>query len=111
MVGSTFDSNFFWAHGFIWQDGVMTDLNTLIPATSNLYVTMANKINDRGQIAAMAIVLSGPDAGNIHSVLATPVYASIGRSVAEVVATRPKSNVPANRNQLLERFRLGRLEQ
>jgi hypothetical protein len=25
VVGSTFDSNFNWAHAFIWQDGVMTD--------------------------------------------------------------------------------------
>jgi probable HAF family extracellular repeat protein len=111
VVGSTFDSNFNWAHAFIWQDGVMTDLNTLFPARSNLYATMANKINERGQIAGMAIVLSGPDAGNIHSFLATPVNQSIGRSVAEVVPTRPKSNVPANRNQLLQRFRLGRLKQ
>jgi probable HAF family extracellular repeat protein len=73
VVGSTFDSNFNWAHGFIWQDGVMTDLNTLFPASSNLFATMANKINERGQISGMAIVLSGPDAGNIHAFLATPV--------------------------------------
>ncbi|HEX4783212.1 MAG TPA: hypothetical protein VH350_02655 [Candidatus Sulfotelmatobacter sp.] len=110
VVGSNFDSKFNWSHAFIWQNNVMTDLNTLIPASSNLYVTMANKINDRGQIAAMAIVLSGPDAGNIHSVLATPVYASIGRSVADVAPTRPKSNSPVNvGNQLLPRFVLGQV--
>ena len=96
VVGSNFDSKFNWSHAFIWQGGVMTDLNTLFPASSNLYATMANKINERGQIAGMAIVLSGPDAGNIHSFLATPVNQSIGRSVAEVAPTRPKSNLPAN---------------
>jgi probable HAF family extracellular repeat protein len=55
VVGSTWDSNFDWSHAFIWQNGVMTDLNTLLPASSNLYATMANKINDRGQISGMAI--------------------------------------------------------
>ena len=109
VVGSTWDSNFNWSHGFIWQDGVMTDLNTLFPASSNLFATMANKINERGQISGMAIVLSGPDEGNVHAFLATPVNASIGKSVADVVRTHPKSNSPVNvRNQLLQRFVLGR---
>lgn len=49
----------------------MTDLNTLFPASSNLCAVMANKINERGQISGMAIVLSGSDAGNIHAFLAT----------------------------------------
>jgi len=109
VVGSTLDSGFNWSHGFIWQNGVMTDLNTLFPASSNLFATMANKINERGQISGMATVLSGPHAGDIHAFLATPVNASISKSVAEVARTQPKSNLPANvRNQLLQRFGLGR---
>ena len=96
VVGSTWDSHFDWSHGFIYQDGVMTDLNTLFPASSNLFVTMANKINERGQISGMAIVLSGPDAGNIHAFLATPVEQSIGRSVADVAPSRPESNSTVN---------------
>ena len=109
VVGSNFDSNLNWSHGYIWQDGVMTDLNTLIPASSNLFITMANEINDRGQISGMAIVLSGKDAGNIHAFLATPVKQSIGRSVADVAASRPKSNLPANAGkQPLQRVLLGR---
>jgi probable HAF family extracellular repeat protein len=107
VVGSTWDANFNWSHGFIYQDGVMTDLNTLFPAGSNLYATMANKINDRGQISGMAIVRSGPDAGNIHAFLATPVNEPIGLSVADVAPTRPKSNLPANvGGQHLQRFGL-----
>ena len=35
------------------------DLNPLFPASANLFATMANKINERGQISGMAIVLSG----------------------------------------------------
>ncbi|HVI11016.1 MAG TPA: hypothetical protein VND65_22210, partial [Candidatus Binatia bacterium] len=94
VVGSTWNSSFDWSHAFIYQNGVMTDLNMLFPANSNLYATMANKINERGQISGMATVLSGPDAGNIHAFLATPVNQSIGRSMADVVRTQPKSNSP-----------------
>ena len=95
IVGSNFDSSFNWSHGFLWENGVMTDINTLIPASANLYVTMANEINERGQISGMAIVLSGPDAGNIHAFLATPARQSLGKSVADVVHTRPTSSSPA----------------
>ena len=112
VVGSTLDSSFNWSHGFIWQNRVMTDLNTLFPASSNLFVIMANKINQGGQISGMAIVHSGPNAGDIHAFLATPVDESVGTSVADVVRTHPKSNLPANVNkQLLQRFGLGRFDQ
>ncbi len=111
VVGTTFDSNFNFDHGFIWQDGVMTDLNTLFPASSNLYATMANEINERGQISGMATVLSGPDAGNIHAFLATPVHQSIGTSVAEVARTHPKITLPASVGKhLIQRRGLGRFE-
>ena len=109
VVGTTLDANFNYLHGFIWENGVMTDLNTLFPADSNLYATMANKINSRGQISGMATVLSGPDAGNIHAFLATPVHASIASSVAAIAATHSTSAMPANvRKQLLRGLGLGR---
>ena len=112
VVGSTMDSGFNWVHAFIWQDGVMTDLNTLFPAESNLFATMADKINERGQIAGMATVLSGPHKGDIHAFLATPVDERIDKSIADVAPTHAKSNLPANiSKQLLQRFRLARFEQ
>jgi probable HAF family extracellular repeat protein len=108
VVGSNFDSNFNWSHAFIYQDGVMTDLNTLFPANGNLFATMANKINDRGQVSGMATVMSGPEMGNIHAFLATPVHQSVGKSVANVAPTRPQSNVHSSGgNQRLPRFVLG----
>jgi probable HAF family extracellular repeat protein len=109
-VGSTQDSSGNWSHAFIWQNGVMTDLNTLFPASSNLYSTMANQINDKGQISGMAVVRSGPHAGEVHAFLATPTNQRIDKSIADVAPTRPKSNLPANvGNQLLPRFRPGQL--
>ena len=110
MVGSTWDAKFNWAHAVIWQDGVMTDLNTMF-ASSTLVATMANKINERGQIAAMAIVSRGPDAGNVHAILLTPVDEFPGRSVADDAPVHPESKVPANASQFLQRFRLGRTGQ
>ena len=95
VVGSTFNSTG-WSHGFISQDGVMTDLNTLIPGDSNLFIIAASNINAHGQISGMATVMSGPDEGKIHAILLTPVDEHIGASVADVAPTRPGSNLPAN---------------
>jgi hypothetical protein len=74
----------------------MTDINTLIPADSNLFVISASNINERGQISGMATVLTGPHTGNIHAYLATPVEASLGKSIADVARTLPKITLPAN---------------
>jgi probable HAF family extracellular repeat protein len=73
VVGSTWNSDYNWSHAFIYQDGVMTDLNSLFPKDFNLHATMANKINNRGQISGMGTVKSGPDMGKVHAFLATPV--------------------------------------
>jgi probable HAF family extracellular repeat protein len=109
VVGSTIDSNNDWSHGFIWENGEMKDLNTMFPASSNLYATMANEINEHGQISGMATVLSGPDAGKIHAFLATPVNECAGPSIADVARTLPKITLPANvGKQLLLRLGPGR---
>jgi len=78
VVGSTLNSEG-WSRGFIWQDNVMTDLNTLIPEDSNLSIIAASNINERGQISGMATVLTGPDANKIHAILLTPVNESMGK--------------------------------
>jgi probable HAF family extracellular repeat protein len=55
---------------YLWQNGVMTDLNTLIPADSPLYLLEATgTINDEGQIAGIAWVYSTQE---VHAFLATP---------------------------------------
>ncbi len=108
VLGTTFDSSGNFNGVFIWQNGVMTDLNTLFPASSNLYATMVNWINERGQISGMATVLSGPHAGDTHPFLATPVNASIDVSVADVARTHPKTNLPNVGTQLFRRFGVGR---
>jgi probable HAF family extracellular repeat protein len=111
VVGSTVDSGNNWSGGFIWQNKVMTDLNTLIPGDSNLLIINASNINERGQISGMAIVHSGPHTGDIHSILLTPVDASIGTSMADVARTQPHSNLPANVCNHLRRFGPARFDQ
>jgi probable HAF family extracellular repeat protein len=96
VVGNDFDSTFNWAHGFIWQHGVMTDLNTLIPADSNLFIISASNINDRGQISGMATVQTGPHKGYIHAYLLTPVDGRIDVSMADFARTHPDSILSTN---------------
>jgi probable HAF family extracellular repeat protein len=61
-------SNF---HGYIYADGVATNLNSLIPSGSGLHIAVATAINNAGQIAAW-----GFDArGSYHALLLTPLAA------------------------------------
>ena len=53
--------------GFLWQDGVMTDLSTLLPPLSEWIIIDASSIDDAGQIAA-----TGQYLGVQHAVLLTP---------------------------------------
>src|SRR5579864_8253267 len=96
VVGNTVDSGNDWSHGFIWQDGVMNDLNTLIPEDSNLFIISASNVNERGQISGMATVQTGPHAGDIHAYLLTPADRRIGASMADFARTHPNSILHGN---------------
>jgi probable HAF family extracellular repeat protein len=52
---------------FLWRDGVMSDLNALIP-DSPLYLLAASSINDAGEIAGFGVNSDG----DVHAFLATP---------------------------------------
>ena len=54
---------------FLWRDGVMHDLNALVPTNSPLYLLLAYGINDAGEIAGFGVQTS---TGDIHAFLATP---------------------------------------
>jgi probable HAF family extracellular repeat protein len=59
-----------WSAGraYIYEDGVVTDLNTLIPAGSGLTLYAATGINNAGQIVGYAL-----GGGRFHAFLLTPV--------------------------------------
>jgi probable HAF family extracellular repeat protein len=112
VVGNGIDPNFNWAHGFIWQDGgVITDLNTLIPENSGLYIISASNINDRGQISGMATVVGGPYNGEIHAYLLNPVGGWDGASMADFARTHPQAVLRANAcNHSTQKFGPGRFQ-
>lgn len=70
---SCVDITFSNCRAFLWQNGVMTDLNTLIPPGSPLYLISTGDINDGGEITGQACVLSnGACSGETAAFLAIP---------------------------------------
>lgn len=55
---------------FLWEDGVMRDLNDLVAPGYNGILTMAQDINDRGVITGRAF---DPQTGELPAFVATPV--------------------------------------
>lgn len=68
VVGQSCDVNFN-CRAVVWERGAITDLNTLIPATSPLFLVFASAINSRGQIVGEALDQS---TGATVPFLATP---------------------------------------
>lgn len=68
VVGTSLDVNFS-ARAFLWEKGVMTDLNTLIPGNSSLDLLVAESVNSSGEITGLAIE---KNSGGFHAYLATP---------------------------------------
>jgi probable HAF family extracellular repeat protein len=88
---------------YLWQHGVMTDLNTLIPADSPLYLLTAFNINDAGVIVGFGVT----GTGDIHGFLATPATTSGNAVFLEQRPARPVLSDSA-RKTLLHMWRPGR---
>ena len=67
VVGASLDANFD-PRAFLWEKGVMTDLNTLIAGDSPLYLLTGCSINSGGEITGLGMT----SAGEIHTYLASP---------------------------------------
>jgi probable HAF family extracellular repeat protein len=74
VVGESCDQNGN-CRGFLWQNGVMTDINSLVLPGSTLYLVNISDINDRGEIAGYAY---DPNTGDLPGFLAIPCDASHG---------------------------------
>jgi probable HAF family extracellular repeat protein len=70
---------------FLWQNGVMTDLNTLIPAGSPLLLMYAGGINSSGAIVGYGATAKG----DIHAFLALPSTGGDDNETALSRANRP----------------------
>jgi probable HAF family extracellular repeat protein len=66
MVGVSIQSN----HAFIWQNGKMTDLNSMVAPGTTLVLTDAQEINDLGEITGIAF---DPSTNTSVAFLAVPI--------------------------------------
>ena len=92
---------------FLWQQGVMTDLNALIPADAPLYLLTAFGINDAGEIVGFGVT----GEGDIHGFLATPATAGgdgNGDAVVSKGRARPALSEDARKIILLHFGKHGR---
>lgn len=70
MVGVSFGAGFTHARAVLWVNGVPTDLNSLPLSGASLQLTVANAINNRGEITGTANDASG----NQVTFVAIPVH-------------------------------------
>jgi probable HAF family extracellular repeat protein len=106
IVGTSFD-----ASGnprvFLWQEGRIYDLNTLVQPNAPLYLLATGDINDRGEITGLACVLEGGACGNeIHTFVAIVAPGSLAAARERVAAGRPQ--VSAALRSALQRHQLAR---
>lgn len=65
------------AHGFIWEDGNMADVNSLIAKDSGWFLQQINGINDRGQMVGQGI---NSATGKQHGFLLNPISGTSQRN-------------------------------
>jgi probable HAF family extracellular repeat protein len=89
---------------FLWEKGVMTDLNTLIAGDSRLHLLTGCSINSRGEITGLGLTSTG----EIHTYLATPTHGvATGESTSQGVIS-PRALSDDARKLLQQQLRFGR---
>ncbi len=84
VVGLSLDASFN-PRAFVWENGVMTDLNTLIAGGAPLYLLTGCSINSRGEITGLGLTSTG----EIHTYLATPRHGvASGESLSQNAMSR-----------------------
>jgi probable HAF family extracellular repeat protein len=103
VVGASLDASFN-PRAFLWEKGVMTDLNTLVAGDSPLYLMTGCSINSRGEITGLGLTSTG----EIHTYLATPTQGvATGESTSQGVISRRILSDDA-RKLLQQQLRFGR---
>lgn len=108
IIGTSFTAGFASSRAFIWQDGKITDLNTLIQPNSNLYLISTGDINDRGEITGQACVLSnGTCTNQLVAFLGIPDFsgnfAEDGPAAAQSESSSRKIELPDSIRERLQR--------
>ena len=113
VVGVSFDEDGD-PRAFLRRNGVMTDLNTLTPADSPLYLLFAHGIDSRGEIVGFGV----DGAGDVHAFAATPCDGSDAETTddrkgaaveRDETSERPRVVLSESARRVLQRqLRLGR---
>jgi probable HAF family extracellular repeat protein len=93
VVGNSGSAN--GTRGFLWENGKMFDLNTLVSPASKLNLNFPTIINDRGEIAGQAQLPNG----DIHAFLLIPCdgdHSGERECEEETAATTTPRNIPAD---------------
>jgi probable HAF family extracellular repeat protein len=107
IIGTSFTAGFASSRAFIWQNGEMTDLNTLIQPNSNLFLISTGDINDRGEITGQACVLSGGACTNqLVAFIGIPDFSDDASAAAQTKSNPRKIAIPDTIREQLQR-RLG----
>jgi len=110
IVGVSYAAGFSSARAFLYQDGVMTDLNTLIPSSSKLSLIIAGDINNRGEITGQAF---NSNTNESPAFLAIPTPHCNNNTEGEPLGVQADTTgviLPTQvREQLLQRLGLGRV--
>lgn len=99
IVGQSANLNTFVFRAFLWQNGVMSDLNSLVIQPTSLDLTLAQGINDAGEIVGTATDTS---TGETVGFLAVPVFDGSGNPATEAAA---KVNASPREAVLTQRMR------
>lgn len=68
VVGASWDCSPNYLHAFLWESGSIVDLNTLVQPGSGVQLTVADYINERGEMTAEGILSNGSN----HAFLLIP---------------------------------------
>ncbi|HEY1867295.1 MAG TPA: hypothetical protein VGG70_03305, partial [Candidatus Cybelea sp.] len=79
VVGTSFKCDASFTTAYLWEQGTIVDLNTLIPSSSALHLFFPIDINDRGEIAGLGTLANG----DVHAFLLIPNDRKTSRSKSE----------------------------
>lgn len=85
-IASTSPGGYNWESAFIWQNGVMTDLNELVSPTAPIWLFDATSISDTGRIVGWGPRVDDPWTPN-HAFLLVPRIHLVSLSVSPQLAT------------------------
>ena len=103
VIGASLDANFN-PRAFLWEKGVMTDLNTLLAGDSPLYLLTGCSINSRGEITGLGLTRTG----EIHTYLASPTHGVATNESTSQGLISPRVLSDDTRKLLQQQLRFGR---